>query len=205
MNFLKALFVADTLWSFRKGLMFVMLTFLLICLLPLFAAFSLSTVGIPGVSDTLVALDGTTNLIKLFYPNGNFYKALSIKTNWPVSGIVTLEFGQSDLPYQPLHTGIDIAGQVGEPVTPFLQGTVSYIGNLNWGYGNYVIIDHGNNLTSLYAHLSEIDVRVGQDVKPGDILGKEGQTGWATGPHVHFEIRVFGIPVNPRTFVGGNP
>jgi len=77
--------------------------------------------------------------------------------------------------------------------------------SLSWGYGNYVVIDNGNNVTSLYAHLSKIVVTKGQNVQPGDVIGLEGQTGWATGPHVHFETRVFGIPVNPRTFVGGNP
>ena len=69
----------------------------------------------------------------------------------------------------------------------------------------YVVIDNGNNVTSLYAHLSKIAVTKGQDVQPGDVIGLEGGTGWATGPHVHFETRVFGIPVNPRTFVAGNP
>jgi murein DD-endopeptidase MepM/ murein hydrolase activator NlpD len=85
-----------------------------------------------------------------------------------------------------------------------MNGKVTYVGHLTWGYGNHIIIDNGNNITSLYGHLSQVNVKVGDEVKPGDIIGLEGQTGWATGPHVHFETRVFGIPVNPRTFISSN-
>ncbi len=205
MRFLSALFTAHTLWTFRKELTFVGLTFLMVLLLPIFAALSLAHVGIDGVSDSLVKFDASTSLIKLFYPNGTLYKELSINSNWPVLGVVTLEFGESDLPYQPLHTGIDIAGRTGDPVTTFMKGKVTYVGDLSWGYGKHIIIDNRDNISSLYAHLSQVNVKVGQDVKPGDIIGLEGRTGWSTGPHVHFETRVFGIPVNPRMFVGGNP
>ena len=67
------------------------------------------------------------------------------------------------------------------------------------------MIDHGNNITSLYGHMSETDATPGQVVKLGDVIGKSGSIGWSTGPHVHFQINVFGIPVNPRTFVEGDP
>ena len=71
--------------------------------------------------------------------------------------------------------------------------------------GKYVMVDHGNNITSIYGHMSDVQAIEGQEVSPGDIIGLEGQTGHATGPHVHFEIRVYGIPVNPRVFMIGEP
>ncbi len=136
--------------------------------------------------------------------DGSVVKVIHPVVVWPVVGVVTLEFGASDLPYQPFHTGIDIAnsqGKIGDLISPAMDGTVTYVGSLNWGYGNYVTIDHGNNITSLYGHMNSIFVKVGQKVHTGDAIGTEGMTGWATGPHVHFEIRAYGIPVNPRIFV----
>jgi len=109
------------------------------------------------------------------------------------------------LPYQPLHTGIDIAdpyGKEGDPITPFMVGTVIKAEQLWWGYGKYVEINHGNHVVSIYGHMSKLFVYKGEPVKLGQVIGLEGQTGWATGPHVHFEIRVFGIPTNPHIFLG---
>ena len=127
---------------------------------------------------------------------------------WPVIGPISLEFGQSDLPYQPVHTGIDIAagGVIGDPIVPFMSGDVVKVESLTWGYGKYVVIDHGDHITSLYAHFDSLGVIVGQHVEAGvTVLGRRGSTGWSTGPHLHFETRVFGLPVNPRTFLSGNP
>jgi len=117
-----------------------------------------------------------------------------------------LEFAQSSL-YQLFHTGIDIAnpnGYIGDPITPFMDGTVIYEGEIFWGYGKHIIIDHGDNITSVYAHLDKIYVFKGQKVKIGDQIGTMGETGWVTGPHLHFEIRLYGIPVNPRVFLGSS-
>jgi len=87
-----------------------------------------------------------------------------------------------------------------------MDGTVVYAGEIFWGYGKHIIIDHGNNIASLYGHLDKIYVISGQKVKLGKIIGREGEAGWATGPHLHFQINIDGIPVNPRTFLGkGNP
>src|SRR5207248_3089158 len=113
---------------------------------------------------------------------------INISSTWPIHGVVTVEFGEPDFPYQPIHTGIDIAGKYGTPITPFMKGTVIEVGHLSWGYGNYVVIENGNNVTSLYGHMSLTEVTKGQVVKPGDEIGLEGQSGWATGPHVHFQI-----------------
>jgi murein DD-endopeptidase MepM/ murein hydrolase activator NlpD len=124
---------------------------------------------------------------------------------WPVKGIVTLEFGAPDYPYQPSHTGIDIAVKYGTAITAYKAGTVLAVHHLGWGYGNYIEVDHGNNEVSLYGHLSAIEVTPGQKVQPGDIIGRVGQSGWATGPHLHFELLIHGRPVNPRSYVPGSP
>lgn len=195
-----------TLWSYKKELYYVTLTFLLTLFLPVIAVIVIANTGIEIVADHLASVSVTNHKIEIHDPaTGKVLTTLDVGTLWPVKGVVTLEFGEVDLPYQPLHTGIDIAGRIGDPVTPFMKGTVTYVGDLSWGYGKHVIIDNGNHITSLYAHLSAVYVKEGQEVKPGHIIGKEGQTGWATGLHVHFEVRVFGIPVNPRTFVESNP
>lgn len=193
-----------TAWSFRKQLYFVASAFLIILSIPMVAVFILANTGINVVSDTLVHVDVATHTIELFDPKGVKYKDLQVNTSWPVRGIITVEFGEIHLPYQPLHTGIDIAnpqGKIGDNIIPLLPGKVTYAEEISWGYGKHVIIDHGDNLTTVYAHLSKIYVVKGQEVKAGEVIGQEGSTGWSTGPHLHFEVRVFGIPVNPRTFL----
>jgi murein DD-endopeptidase MepM/ murein hydrolase activator NlpD len=198
-------YIFVTAWSFRKQLVFVASVFLGILTLPVIAVIILANTGINVVSDTLVHLDIGTHTIQLFDPTGAKYKDLEINTSWPVYGVITLGFGESDLPYQPFHTGIDIAnpqGKIGDNIIAMMPGKVIYAEEISWGYGKHIIIDHGNNVTTLYGHLSKILVIEGQEIKAGEVIGQEGQTGWATGPHLHFEVRVFGIPVNPITFLG---
>lgn len=169
----------------------------------------LTNAGIDIVSDRLATVNSQTQAVQIHDPaTGDVVKEIKPEVTWPMNGVITLEFGEIDLPYQPLHTGIDIAdpyGKDGDPIHPFMDGKVIYAGEIFWGYGKHVIIDHGNNVTSIYGHLSKILVYPGEEVKINQVIGLEGHTGWATGPHVHFEVRVFGIPVNPRTFVPGNP
>ena len=100
------------------------------------------------------------------------------------------------------HYGIDIAGKLGYPVYAVDSGVVVYAGWNNWGYGNVVVIDHGNGWQSLYAHLSRILVQCGQGVTQGDMIGAIGSTGNSTGPHLHFELRheQYG-KVNPWNFL----
>lgn len=126
---------------------------------------------------------------------------------WPIQGKVTTQFGEPHLPYQATHTGIDIssARPIGvTPITVFKAGTVVAV-NRSGGFGNHVIVDHGGGITSLYGHMADIQVLVGQQVKPGDVLGHEGSSGVSTGTHLHFEIRQNGTPVNPHAFVPGSP
>ena len=94
------------------------------------------------------------------------------------------------------HLGVDYGAPTGTPVLAVGDGLVQFAGRQN-GYGNVVEVKHGNERTTLYAHLSRIDVRNGQRITQGDLLGAVGATGWATGPHLHFEFRVGGQPQDP--------
>lgn len=99
-----------------------------------------------------------------------------------------------------LHAGLDIGGASGQPIVAANDGRVIWAG---WrgGYGNAVIIDHGNGRTTLYAHMSSIGVSQGADVDRGDTIGAVGTTGLSTGPHLHFELRLNGAPVDPRPYL----
>ena len=175
-----------------------LITFSLLLLLPLIALIVITNTGIQAVSDLLINVDPLSKQIQIFSPSGELYKTLDISIVWPTNGVVTQEFGESELPYYLFHTGIDIAGKLGDPITPAIKGKVIHTGNLSWGLGNHVIIDHGDNLTTSYGHMSKILVSEGDNVDPGDVIGLQGSTGWSTGVHLHFEVRVFGVPVIPR-------
>lgn len=99
-----------------------------------------------------------------------------------------------------IHSGLDMRGDVGDPVRATAAGKVETAG-WNGGYGKMVEIDHGNQFSTRYGHLSAIDVKVGQQVKPGDIIGKIGSTGRSTGPHLHYETRINDEAVNPQKFL----
>jgi murein DD-endopeptidase MepM/ murein hydrolase activator NlpD len=99
-----------------------------------------------------------------------------------------------------IHSGIDMRGDAGDPVRATANGTIT-VASTNGGYGKMIEIDHGNDLTTRYGHLSEIDVKVGQSVKLGQIIGKIGSTGRSTGPHLHYETRVDGEAVNPEKYL----
>jgi murein DD-endopeptidase MepM/ murein hydrolase activator NlpD len=91
---------------------------------------------------------------------------------------------------------VDYGAPAGTPVRAVAHGTVSFAGWQN-GYGNVVEVEHGNGKSTLYAHLSRVDVRKGQRIDQGSRVGAVGATGWATGPHLHFEFKVRGEQVNP--------
>jgi murein DD-endopeptidase MepM/ murein hydrolase activator NlpD len=99
-----------------------------------------------------------------------------------------------------MHTGLDIRAEVGDPVQVTANGTVTVAG---WtgGYGKMVEVDHGNGFATRYGHMSEIDVKVGQQVKTGQSIGKVGTTGRSTGPHLHYETRIDGEAVDPQKFL----
>lgn len=118
---------------------------------------------------------------------------------WPTDGPSTSGFGYRSHPIldiRRLHAGIDIPAPTGQSVYAVADGIVSSAGPRG-GYGNAVVIDHGEGMTSVYAHLSQIDATTGQRVTGGLEIGAVGSTGLSTGPHLHFEIRLGGVPVDP--------
>lgn len=130
---------------------------------------------------------------QLISSDGRLMRAFS----WPVSGRLSSRYGPR---WGRMHHGIDIAVNTGTPIRAAARGRVSFAG-WNGGYGNLVIIDHGNNIETRYAHLSRINVKVGQYVDRGALIAYSGNTGNSTGPHLHFEIRHKGQSVNPLNYL----
>ncbi len=127
---------------------------------------------------------------------------------WPVPGYtrITSNYGMRTHPITgiyKLHTGVDLGAPMGANFIAANDGVVTKAG-YNGAYGNMVIIDHGGGISTLYAHGSEILVTVGQTVKKGDNILKVGSTGYSTGAHAHFEVRVNGQPVNPLPYITSN-
>jgi murein DD-endopeptidase MepM/ murein hydrolase activator NlpD len=127
----------------------------------------------------------------------------SVPSLWPVHGIVTSQFGLRQSPYGDggeMHGGIDITGRYGAPVGASGDGEVIFAGR-DSGYGGLVIIAHPGDIRTLYAHLSAMYVREGQTVRKGQAVGAVGASGRATGPHLHYEVRVAGVPVDPGRYL----
>jgi murein DD-endopeptidase MepM/ murein hydrolase activator NlpD len=125
-------------------------------------------------------------------------------STWPLPGNYEISdpFGWRTHPIthkQSLHTGTDIEAPMGKEIHAAGAGVVIMAG-WNEAYGNMVIIDHGNGISSLYGHQSKLNVTEGQSVKAGQVIGYVGSTGWSTGPHLHFEVRVGGNPTDPLRF-----
>ena len=116
---------------------------------------------------------------------------------WPCDGVVVSGFGMR---WGRMHEGIDIGCAYGTPNRAAASGTVIYAGWLG-GYGNLVVVDHGNGLSTAYAHASSILVSVGQSVSQGQTVSLVGSTGHSTGPHLHFEVRVNGVAVDPLAYL----
>ena len=122
---------------------------------------------------------------------------------WPVTGRLEGGFGERTDPFSgegARHTGIDISAPMGTPVKAAGDGVVLSAG-WNGGYGRCVIIDHGNGFQTWYGHLSKIDVMPGDEIRQGETVGNVGMTGRATGPHLHYEVRIHSTPVNPYRFL----
>ncbi len=116
---------------------------------------------------------------------------------WPASGPITSPYGMR---WGSLHPGIDIGAGMGASIHAAAPGRVIVAG-YSGGYGNLIVIDHGNGLATAYAHQSRLGVSVGQEVSQGQVIGYVGSTGFSTGPHLHFEVRVNGSPVDPMGYL----
>jgi len=130
---------------------------------------------------------------------------VAVPVRKPVGGEVDMSspFGMRLDPFlgrPAIHTGIDLRGETGEPVHATATGRVSIAGR-EGGYGNMVEVNHGNGLATRYGHLSQIDVKIGQTVRIGEIIGRIGSTGRSTGPHLHYETRINGEAVDPQKFL----
>ncbi|HEX2039334.1 MAG TPA: M23 family metallopeptidase [Acidimicrobiales bacterium] len=121
---------------------------------------------------------------------------------WPAPGAITGWYGERR--GRSAHPGTDIDGETGDPVVAAAAGTVAWAGSAPAGYSGYgivVIVDHGDGVQTLYAHLSAVAVAVGQPVRAGDRIGSIGSTGHSTGSHLHFEVRRGGTIGNPAEFL----
>ncbi|MCI8486791.1 MAG: M23 family metallopeptidase [Clostridia bacterium] len=127
-------------------------------------------------------------------------KSVNLGINFitPTTGTITSRFGVRS---RDNHKGIDIGAPKGTPIKASASGTVIHSGNRNDGYGNYIILSHGNGVQTYYAHCSQLLVSKGESVQQGQIIAKVGSTGISTGNHLHFEVRVNGVAQNPQNYV----
>lgn len=127
---------------------------------------------------------------------GGYGPSVTTPSMWPTNGVVSspygLRWGGSDF-----HPGIDIANDMGTPIVATADGTVVVAGWNSGGYGNMVDIDHGNGILTRYGHAMQVVVVPGQHVRRGQVIAYMGSTGYSTGPHCHYEVRINGSPVNP--------
>ena len=203
-------------WIVRKSkreIQIVLVTLAILIFLPAVSLVVLAASGTAIVSEALAAVNPVTHLVDIFDANGKKVNEIELSTVWPARGYVSDEFGtlsteRMDMGLGP-HSGIDIANErreTGTPITPFMAGKVSIVHTIDDNTcGIYVKVSHGNGITSLYCHMLATDTFKDAEVKPGDVIGYMGSTGASTGPHVHFQIMVYDIPVNPRTFMVGTP
>jgi len=122
---------------------------------------------------------------------------------WPVRGWLTSGFGKRISPFtgrRKMHDGLDIASRTGTPIVAPADGRVTYVG-VERSYGKLLVIDHGYGVITRYGHNSKIFVKVRDKVKRGQKIASVGNTGRSTGPHLHYEVRVNGVPVNPRNYI----
>lgn len=122
---------------------------------------------------------------------------------WPVRGWLTSGFGRRISPFtgrRKMHDGLDIASRIGTPIVAPADGRVTYVG-VERGYGKILVVDHGYGVITRYGHNSKIFVKVREKIKRGQKIAAVGNTGRSTGPHLHYEVRVNGVPVNPKNYI----
>ncbi len=122
---------------------------------------------------------------------------------WPVKGWLTSTFGYRTSPFtgrRELHKGLDIATRSNTPIIAPADGLVVFAGR-EGGFGNMIVVDHGYGITTRYGHCSSLDVKLGDKVKRGGIIARVGSTGRSTGPHLHYEVAVNGVSINPYRYI----
>jgi murein DD-endopeptidase MepM/ murein hydrolase activator NlpD len=159
----------------------------------------------PSVEDTIETYNFLRNAnissIDRRYPHG--WQVNTQPSLWPIAGVLRSSYGARLDPFSgegAFHKGIDLAAPKGTPVRVTADGVVE---RAQWegGYGKLIIVDHGNGVETYYAHLSSLMVLPGLEVRKGQTIGLSGGTGHATGPHLHYEVRLSGVPVNPYKYL----
>lgn len=190
----------------RNGKRFIsLLCFLVLFFAGIFAnnQSDLKAGGVEAAAAASVRQDGNAKLQEILKTARETDKLASTPSIWPISGTVTSRFGWRTSPWgggNEFHAGIDIANTIGTPVVAAADGKVVQSA---WdeGYGNFVQIDHGNGIITIYGHNSRNNVSIGQNVKKGQVISYLGSTGRSTGPHVHYEVRVNDQAVDPIRFM----
>jgi len=149
----------------------------------------------------------TVNLLSLHSRRSSgFFQSPNARPNiWPVDGVIIGAFGNRMDPFSgegAFHKGVDIRAETGTPVESTADGIVVHAAWDMSGYGRLVVVDHGGDTQTWYAHLSRINVSVGENVRRGTLIGLVGSTGRVTAPHLHYEVHVNGVPRNPYPFLG---
>jgi murein DD-endopeptidase MepM/ murein hydrolase activator NlpD len=161
----------------------------------------------PSYAESLQDYNYLVNADKLAISNHRSRRAdrLQAPPNlWPVEGRLMDGFADRTDPFSgegSFHKGVDITAPTGTKVRTTADGVVVQAEMVAGGYGRLIIVDHGGGYQTYYAHLSKIQVRAGQDVRRGDVIGLVGTSGRTTAPHLHYEVRVSGIPRNPHRYL----
>jgi murein DD-endopeptidase MepM/ murein hydrolase activator NlpD len=160
--------------------------------------YALKNTALTGAATVGISLGLTRNAT-----TADWIRANSSPNLWPVEGQITGSFGERIDPFNgegAFHSGVDISASVGAPVIAPADGTVAFADFLG-GYGRAIVIDHGHGITTRYGHLASFAVAAGQYIHRGDTVGYVGMSGRSTGPHLHYEVRINDIPVNPYKYL----
>ena len=145
----------------------------------------------------------SASISKLYHTYAKQWQTHIRPSLWPVEGRLMSSFGDRTDPFsgeEAIHTGVDLSAPLGTIVRAAADGIIVHA---EWmgGYGRLVVIDHGNGLQTYYGHLSRFEVITGQETRRGDIIGRSGASGRVTSPHLHYEVRMGGVPVNPYKYL----
>ena len=160
--------------------------------------YTLRSAALSGATSVGISLGLTHNVTA-----ADWVRANSAPNLWPVEGPVTGSFGERIDPFNgegAFHSGVDIGAVFGQPIIAPADGVVDFADFMG-GYGRAIILDHGHGITTRYGHLKSFAVFPGQHVHRGDTIGYVGDSGRSTGPHLHYEVRINDIPVNPHKYL----
>jgi len=159
---------------------------------------TLKSTALSGATTAGLTLGLTRNVT-----TADWVRANSAPSLWPVEGPITGSFGERIDPFNgegSFHSGVDIGAMIGQPVVAPADGTVMFADFMG-GYGRAVVIDHGHGVSTRYGHLKSFGVFPGERIHRGDTIGYVGDSGRSTGPHLHYEVRINDIPVNPHKYL----